>query len=201
MIWIRCFDSNKLVCTGTSQISLKKKQHLVVTLYQGYAGDPTCVHCFFELRPPEVGQLEFFNDGVGLVDNLIAGLSMGTKPCFLPIVPHAPCNCDDLLKQIPSHVLHNDKIPDEVYKVPVVYTSIIKRYTCCCAIPKKKCPQLVSTAKPQASQVGSSSSLRWQRFTLVRQNIMACFPSKSIQFFWDIETPDGPPKQVLIMIV
>lgn len=57
------------------------------------------------LKFSKIGQLEFFKDKAGFVENLMARLSRAAMSCLVLVIPHAPCNSDDEFKQFFLHVL------------------------------------------------------------------------------------------------
>ena len=69
------------------------------------------------------GKLVVLKYDLGLMDYLSPGLACGSMPCFISIVPHAPSNCVNELKQFFPHVLYKNEVPDKVYKLPVACAS------------------------------------------------------------------------------
>lgn len=53
---------------------------------------------FFMVRLLEVGKLVVFKYESGFMDYFSAGLTWGSMPCFVSIVPHAPCSGDNEFK-------------------------------------------------------------------------------------------------------
>ena len=80
---------------------------------------------FLMMRLLEVDKLVVLKYDLGLMDYLSTGLAWGSMPCFISIVPHAPSNCGNELKQFSPHVLYKNEVPNKVYNLPIVYSSNI----------------------------------------------------------------------------
>ena len=46
-------------------------------------------------------------------------LPRSTHSGFVLVKPHAPCNCECVLKQIGANMLDKDEMPDKVHKLPI----------------------------------------------------------------------------------
>ena len=46
-------------------------------------------------------------------------LPRSTHSGFVLVKPHAPCNCECVLKQIEADMLDKDEMPDKVHKLPI----------------------------------------------------------------------------------
>ena len=64
---------------------------------------------------------------------------------------------------------------------------------------QNRCP-LVSSSSWQASQVASSKTPRWQRFTLVGSILRHALQVKVLSLGWDVKTPDCTPEEVLRLV-
>ena len=152
------------------------------------------IRFFLEERSSKVSQLEVIEDGVSFVDNFMASLSNGAKPCLVAVVPHAPHHCNNELDQVIPHVLHKYEVLEKINKLPEADTPSIKRYSrgqpyfmCLGAIPKQMSTCFFSpTACFTGGIINHSTTTR---VYLHREDVVACFPCKSFQFFRDIKAP------------
>ena len=81
----------------------------------------SCIRGFLMMTFLQAGKLVALKHASSFEDYLLVGLSCGPMACFVPCIPHAPCNGDHQLKQFFAYMLDEDGMPNEVHKFPIVY--------------------------------------------------------------------------------